>query len=259
MKMSDMNTNYNNLIKNFMKIANNGWIEGINNNTNSIGLTFEKQLKKDTDSMFLPDYEDIEIKCKSRFSNYPITLFTQAFDGPNLYETNEILERYGKIDYQYKNRKTLITNLKFKERTLFNNKYYFKLKMDRKNEKVFLHVYDTEYNLLEEKSYVEFKTLKTKLELKLSHMALILASKKIINNKQYHRYYKITIFKLLSFEHFIKLLENDVIKVILECRISRSGIDSGRQRNKNLVFQIDQNNLDKLFQKIYLYNHDLCN
>ena len=93
-----MNKSYNSLIKNFMKIANDGWIKGVNNNSNSISPTF----KKDSDSMFILDYEGIEIKCKSRFSNYPITPFTQAFNGPYLYQTNEILHKYGKFDYQYK-------------------------------------------------------------------------------------------------------------------------------------------------------------
>ena len=65
-----MNKNYNSLIKNFMKIANDGWIKGVNNNSNSISPTFEKQLKIDSGSMFILDYEGIEIKCKNRFSNY---------------------------------------------------------------------------------------------------------------------------------------------------------------------------------------------
>ena len=252
-----MKTNYNILIKKFTEIANNGWIEGESLHPNSIGLTFEKQLKKNADSMFLPDFYGIEIKCKSRFSNYPISIFTQSFDGPALFETNEILEKYGKRDYQFKDRKTLITNLKTKERILFNNKYYLKLKIDRKKEKLFLQVYDTEYNLLEEKSYVEFNTLKTKIELKLKNLALILASKKIIDKKQYHRYYKIIIYELYSFENFINLLDDDIIKVTLICRVSRSGDEAGRQRNKNLVFLIDQDNLEKLFKLKFIYDHDL--
>lgn len=252
-----MNVEYDNLIEQFMRIAKSGWIEGINNSTNSIGLTFEKQLKKDSDSLFFPDFEGIEIKCKSRFSNYPITLFTQAFDGPNLYETNEILEKYGKRDYQFKDRKTLITDLKVNKSTLFNNKYYFKLKVDKEKEKIFLQVSDKYQNLIEEKSYVDFNTLRIKLKLKLTNMALVLASKKIINNKQYHRYYKLIIYKLLSFDKFIELLEKDIIKVKLECRVSRSGFDVGRQRNKNLVFQMKQDDLNKLFRVKFLYNHDL--
>lgn len=60
-----------------------------------------------------------------------------------------------------------------------------------------------------------------------------------------------------SFETFIKLLEKDYIKVELIGRVSRSGIEKGRQRNKNLVFSIEKENIKLLFDKIYEYNSDL--
>ena len=48
------------------------------------------------DSMFFPDYEGIEIKCKQRYSRYDINLFCLSFDGPELFESNYILQKYGK-------------------------------------------------------------------------------------------------------------------------------------------------------------------
>lgn len=45
-----------------------------------------------------------------------------------------------------------------------------------------------------------------------------------------------TIYQLSSFEHFLNLLENDVIDVSLVARINKSGDDIKRYRNKNLVF-----------------------
>ena len=47
------------------------------------------------------------------------------------------------------------------------------------------------------------------------------------------------IYKLISFEKFIELLEKDIIETHIELRISRSGDEKGRQRNKNIVFQIN--------------------
>ena len=44
------------ITKEFERISNKGWIKGINNNTNSVGLTFEKELGKTTDSLIFPDY-----------------------------------------------------------------------------------------------------------------------------------------------------------------------------------------------------------
>ena len=54
------------ITKEFERISNKGWIKGINNNTNSVGLTFEKELGKTTDSLIFPDYHGIEIKRTAR-------------------------------------------------------------------------------------------------------------------------------------------------------------------------------------------------
>lgn len=95
------------LIKKFKEIASKNWIKGVNKTTNSVGLTFEKMLNKEEDSLFFPDYNGIEIKCSQRYSRYPISLFSMAFEGPSFYETNRFLEKYGKIDLKYQNKKLL--------------------------------------------------------------------------------------------------------------------------------------------------------
>ena len=78
-----MDKNFKSLIFKFKDINKNGYIKGINNNLiNSAGLTLENLLNKKADSLFLPDYRDIEIKCTQRFSRYPISLFSLSFDGP---------------------------------------------------------------------------------------------------------------------------------------------------------------------------------
>ena len=54
---------FNNIISKFKEINAKGYIKGINNNLlNSCGLTFENLLGKKADSMFFPDYNNIEIK-----------------------------------------------------------------------------------------------------------------------------------------------------------------------------------------------------
>ena len=249
------------LITKFTKISRKRWIKGVNNSTNGVGLTFENQIGKQADNMYFPDYKGIEIKCTQRFSRYPITLFSPSFDGPSFYEMNRLLQKYGKQDITYKNKKILIGNLKNNQKVLINDKYYFKLKIDKKSEKIFLEIYDIHNNLLENKSYIDFKTIKTKLETKLSTLALIYASKKKEKGDNYFRYYKIEIFELISFDKFIELIEQNKIITTIMGRISRSGTEEGRQRNKNIVFQIPKDNIELLFNKITSkdmdnYNHE---
>ncbi len=252
-----MEESYNNLIQNFKKISKLRWVKGINNFTNSAGLTFEALLNKNADSMFFPDYQGIEIKCTQRYSRYPITLFSKAFDGPSLYQMNEILNKYGKNDVIYKDKKILNSTLSCNKKVLINKKYYFKLNIDKNEQKLYLEVYDILDNLIEKEAFISFETLRTHLTLKLSNLALVFSSKKMIDEIPHFRYYKIIIYKLISFEKFIELLKNDIIIIDIVGRVSRSGNEVGRQRNKNLVFKIGKENISKLFKTIKIYDYDL--
>ncbi len=243
------------LISKFIKISEKGWVKGINKGTNSVGLTFEKLLDKKVDSMYFPDYYGIEIKCSQRFSRYPINLFSLSFDGPGFYEMNRLLTTYGKKDIKYSERLQLQGSIYVNRYTQINN-HYFKLKIDKKTKKIIISIYNLNYQLLEEKTYIDFETIKSRLELKLSKLAIVYASKKTIDEDLYFRYYLITIYKLKSFETFIELLEEDYIKVAIIGRVSRSGQEEGRQRNKNLVFYLEKEYVEMLYEKVIEYNND---
>lgn len=89
------------LIDNFKIIANKKWIKSVSKSFGSIGITFEKELDKNPDALYFPDYYGTEIKCTSRYSRYPLFLFTVAFDGPSFPEINRIVEKYGYLDKTY--------------------------------------------------------------------------------------------------------------------------------------------------------------
>lgn len=238
------------LIDKFKEIAKQRWIPSVNNYSNGVGLTFEKLINKNPDSMFFPDYYGIEIKCTTRFSRYPISLFTKSFDGPSFYEMNRLVEKYGTADVKYKDKKILMPSIKVNEKTLVNNKYYFEIKVNREQAKLILNVYDKEHNLIEDVSYIDLANIKSRLETKLSNLALVYASKKKIDNQFNYRYYKIRFYKLQSFDKFLELLEKNIIKISIIGRVSRSGEEEGRQRNKNLLFQLPKDNITDLFDNI---------
>ena len=250
------NTKYDKLINNFISINKKGWNESVCNDTGGVGLTFEKLLDKKADSMFFPDYYGTEIKCTTRYSRYPISLFSKSFDGPLLYEMNRILEKYGKNDGVYHDKKLLNANLRVNEKVLVNNKYFFELKLDYNQKKMFLFIYDIIGTLLENSVYIDFYSIKTHLQTKLSSLAIVYASKKIIDKKDYFRYYKMAIYELISAENFIELIEKNIIDISLVGRVSRSGSEKGRQRNKGLIFKIPKENINKLFKEIITYNLD---
>lgn len=244
------------LLNIFEEIREKNWVKGVNNSTNSIGLTFEHLLNKKPDSSFLPDYKGLEIKCTQRYSRFPITLFSIAFDGPNLYEMNNLLEKYGIADKEYNDRKLLMGFLKINQKVLMNDKYYFELKIDYEKEILYINIYDEYFNFLEQGPYINFCTLQSRLQIKLTNMIVVYASKKEIENDKYFRYYKIEFYKLKDFYTFLKLLENDIIKVNLVGRIARSGNEESRQKNKNLVFSIPKDDISLLFNRYISYDTD---
>lgn len=243
----------NELLHRFLKIASKGYVKGVNNNTNSIGLTFENLIGKTADSKFLPDYKDVEIKCTSRFSRYPISLFSYAFDGKNEYEMNRLLLKYGKKDVDFAERYQLQGSLYCKKMTKINDNY-FKLDVKTDESKIFLSVYDLEKNLIESEAYIDIDNLKERIKVKLSNLCIVHASKKKIDNDLHFRYYKIAFYELINLDTFINLIKNDNLNIFICGRVSRSGSEMGIQKNKNIVFKIPKDNISLLFEKTYEYN-----
>lgn len=251
-----MEEEFKKIIDRFIEISKNGYVLGINNNeTNSAGLTFERLLGKDPDSLFFPDYNGVEIKTTCRFSRYNISLFSMAFDGPDLFESNYLLENYGYYDTEFTNNKKLIVNLRINQKVLVNNKYYFELKIDYNDEKIELEIYNADFELIEKRAFIYFDSLKQRIEVKLKKMAVVYASKKKTNNYLFFRYYKIECYKYKNFDTFLKLIESEDIKLSLMLRFSRSGVESGKQKNKNMSFSIKKNSLYKLFDNVFTYEN----
>jgi len=250
------NEEIENLIKQFKIISRKRWIKSVNKGLGSIGYTFEKELDKVPDSLYFPDYYGTEIKCTGRYSRYPISLFTVSFDGPTFPEINRIIEKYGYKDKDYVDKNVLFADVKFTKKTLIASGYYFKLEIDYNEEKIYLCVYDLNGFLIERESFVYFKSIYDHLVLKLNRLAVVYASKKMIADEKYFRYYKMEIYQLRGFDKFLELLEKDIIKVNLIARISKSGVDEGRYRNKNLGFMLKKDFIGALFEKIYSYDYD---
>lgn len=253
-----MDKNFENLLLEFQRISNKDYIRSVSKSFGSIGLTFEQELNKSPDSLYLPDYKGIELKCTSRFSHYPLYLFTLAFDGPNINEISRVVEKYGHYDKEFTDKKVLFTKLTCKYLTEVGN-YYFKLDISYEDSKIFLCVYDNTKNLIEKISYVSFNKIYEHLITKLNKLAIVYASKRKEAEFEYYRYYRIILYTLKDKEIFMKLLEEGIIKVGLISRISKSGPDKGRYRNKNLVFEISKDYVGILFDKVYEYNTDYFN
>ena len=249
--------NYSILIDKFKEISNLGYIPSVNNSTGSIGNTFEKALKKNPDSSFFPDFHGIELKTTGRFSNYPVTLFGITFDGPTFPEIFRLIELYGVPDKDYPDKKVIFAKISTKGYIyLYENNYYFMLELDRKEEKLYLSVYDKNDNLIERKSFVYLWSIFNHVRTKLEYLALVHASKKKSDFGTFFRYYKMEVFRFKGYENFLDQIERGTFNVELIARLTKSGKDSSRYRNKGLVFTLKKELFDRVFELEYVCDHD---
>ena len=246
-----MDENMKSLINEFSRINNKGWIKSKYKSYGNVGLTFESEINKKVDSMFFPDYKDIEIKCSTRFSRYPLHLFNTAFDGPTFPEINRIIEKYGYPDKDINDKNIFIAKLNCKNLCCVNNNLKFRFEIDKEREILILCVYNKNNELIERESFVYLDKLKDHLCLKLNKLALIKASKKVIDGDIYYRYYSLELYKLKSFETFLNLLERGIVEISIVARLTKSGDKIGTYSNKSLDFSIKKNFISLLFDKIH--------
>lgn len=175
-----------------------------------------------------------------------------SFDGPTFPEINRLVEKFGYPDKDYPDKKIIFK--KINNDNISNKKYQFKLDIDCDEKKLYLCVYDNYQNLIEKESFVYLSSIKDHLCVKLNQMALIYSATRTINKEKFFHYYKIEIYNLKNFDTFLKLIKMKIIEVDLISRISKSGNDTGRYRNKNLVFKINKDKIWMLFDRIYTYS-----
>ena len=124
------------------------------------------------------------------------------------------------------------------------------LEINKKDENIYLCIYDYKGNFIEKETYWSFEYLKNKLLTKLKYLVLI---KTLTTNKDgwnYFKYYKIEFYKLISFDRFIKLLELGTIKITFKIGIYLDEKNYGKIYDHGCSFAIKEENITKLFTKI---------
>lgn len=248
-----MKKDFDDIMHLFMNISSKGYVKAVNNNPyNSCGLTFEHLLSINPNCSIFPDYKEIEIKTSTRFSNFPVSLFSSTFIGYHEYESNYILSNYGIYDKVYKDRKVFNLALKYNKLVEYGD-YYFELKMTEDG--IVTYVYDKNKSFIDKIGYIDFDTIKTRAEMKVKKMVLIKASKKKENNDFYYRYYQIDCYILKEFENFIIAIQNGDLKLSISLRFDRSSNLLGKNRNKGLIFAIKKDGISSIFKLVYSKNN----
>ena len=132
-----MRNNIEELKSLFYIVKSKGWIERDTNNLGSIGHTFKKLLNIQTNELELPVFGEIEIKTKNKYSFSYTTLFCCTPTGPHFHEVERLKDLYGYPDSKLKEYKVLNTSIYSKYKNKVGKNYYFKLKVDKKKQKIF--------------------------------------------------------------------------------------------------------------------------
>lgn len=231
------------------KIKNLGWIECKNKNKSVTGKTLENLLEINPDNFEIPDYNTIEIKSKvSKRENY-IDLFCATPDSYVL-ETKRLYDKYGYLDSN--NYKILNFVLYGEFLKSINNEYSAKLRIDYKNKKVIMEVYNKDNELIDNLSSWSFELLEEKLCRKLNYVCLVEGDKKFSHNVLYVRYDKYKFYKLKKFSNFIRLLKRGQIRISFTLGVYKSGSKSGKMHDHGTQFSIRKENVKLLFDEIEL-------
>lgn len=231
------------------KIKNLGWTECENKNKSVTGKTLENLLEINPDNFEIPDYNTVEIKSKvSKRENY-IDLFCATPDSYVL-ETKRLYDKYGYLDSN--NYKILNFVLYGEFLKPINNEYSARLRIDYKNKKVIMEVYNKDNELIDNLSSWSFKLLEEKLSRKLNYVCFVEGDKKFSHNTLYVRYDKYKFYKLKKFSDFIQLLKRGQIRISFTLGVYKSGIKSGKMHDHGTQFSIRKENLKLLFDEIEL-------
>ena len=245
-----MNENIIILKKEFKRIKNMGWIKSVRKDKGGIGITFEKMIGVQENSLEIPDFGDIEIKTKRAYSKSYTGLFNCTPTGPHYHEVERLKEKFGYPDKNLKKFKVLNASVSTTEKQKVGINFYFQLSIDKINQKIFLHVFDKFDNLVEKCVYWDFDILEEKIYRKLSKIAFVKAIVKKINKEEYFKYYDLKIYKLKSFDKFIELIERGIIRITFKIGIYKSGDKIGKIYDHGTSFNIRGCDLEKLYDLI---------
>lgn len=247
-----MDDKINSLKEKLENIYKYGWVKSMANGKGAIGITLEKLLNINSGNFEVPDYElSIELKTKASYFNniHPLTLFSATCDGENLFELRRIKDKFG-IYLKAYNSRILFANLRGNQYTNISKNYRVRLFVNYFEKRINLIIYNKNNIIVDNNAYWSFDLLYNKLYKKLKVLAFIEADRKIVNNELYFKYNNVTIYKLKSFNTFLELLNNGIIRINIKIGIYKSGPRVGQTHDHGTGFQILYSDLEKLFIKI---------
>ena len=249
-----------NLITEFQKIAQMGWIENARHgNAGGIGNTLEDLLGIEENNLPIPNAAEWELKAQ-RLNTSSLTTLFHIEPSPRAikFVPQVLLLNYG-WQHQEAGKRHPENEMSFRQ-TIHGNSPSdrgFMVKIDRKNRKVLISFNHTKVaenrkdwlqsveqriglGELNPRPYWGFDDLEHKIGTKLLNCFYVQAEVKKENGKEFYKYSKVTMLQKFSFEGFLHELENGNILVDFDARTGH---------NHGTKFRMRQNCLPNLYEK----------
>ena len=221
-----MDNEWSQLHKEFLRIKEQNWVKTIKNGNNGI-----------------------ELKAKRYKSHSYTILFSCTPTGPHYHEVERIKDLYGYPHRELKEYNILNNSVFCNAKTKIGVDYFFEMEVNKKEEKLYLRVYNSKEQLIEKIVYWDFDILQEKLYRKLKKLALIKAYSKKIDGIEYFKYYKIDMYRLIDFNSFIDLIERGKIRINFKLNIRTKGDKIGQIHDHGTSFDILEQDLEKLYTR----------
>jgi len=240
------------LITKFNKISQQGWFIKESNNHGEFGNNFEKLIGKHHDDLPIYDFQGIEIKTKKINScNDYITLFNAIPYGKDFFEIERIKKEYGYPDKDLKNCNIFNGDIYYRKIKKIGNKFQFQIRIEQSEQKIKIIVFNHLGQIIDDSIYWPYEILKQKIYQKIEYLAIIKVKTKMINKIEYYKYEKISIYKFIDFETFLNAIRNDYIRIQVKIGVFKTGNRIGQTHNRGIGFQISENFIDKLYNRIF--------
>jgi hypothetical protein len=238
------------LINNYTAIKAQGFVQSRRTHNTGIGKTFEDLAGIAENNLAAPDYGHVEVKSHRHLSGSYITLFTQKPDNP-IHANTFIREEYGYKDATH-NLKTIHTSFFATKYNSCRGIYGFKLIPNDLKQQLHISVKDLKTDsIINEDIYFHYDTLRHKVNLKTSHLALIGADSRRGESGEEFHFKRLKLLRGKGFERFMELLKGGNIRFDIRIGFFKTGPSFGKTHDHGSGFRISKPAIPMLFDMVY--------
>lgn len=237
-----------NIIQEFVRIRNLGFIKSNRSNHTGIGKTFEDNLGVKENNIKDSDFDGFEVKSQRFLSGSKITLFTKSPSEPK-HANSYLRDNYGKNDRTYPELRALHTSFYPNRYNSYLKKFAFKLEI-QKNRDIIVLIKDIDSDVIIDRTIkYKYEDIQSSTK-KLDKLFVVTAESKNIDGVEYFHYTKANIFIDFKLDKFYELLESGDIQFDIRIGTYKTGTNFGKVHDHGSGFRIHRTKVALLFEHV---------